>query len=51
LANQVFAVFLAEPVADVLAASTTGALFFTRLGGILAAREEALRRRTAGRGA
>lgn len=27
-ANQVFAVFLAEPVADILAATTTGTLFF-----------------------
>jgi hypothetical protein len=40
----VFAVFLAEPVADILAAATTGTLFFTRLGGILSRREEALRR-------
>jgi len=34
-ANKVFAVFLAEPVSDILAASTTGTLFFTRLPRIL----------------
>jgi Na+-driven multidrug efflux pump len=44
LSERVFAVFLAEPVADILAAATTGTLFFTRLGGILSRREEALRR-------
>lgn len=37
--NQVFAVFLAEPVADILAATTTGTLFFTRLPKILRQRE------------
>ena len=37
--NKVFAVFLAEPVADILAATTTGTLFFTRLPKILKARE------------
>ena len=37
--NQVFAVFLAEPVADILAAATTGTLFFTRLPKILRKRE------------
>ena len=42
LENQVFAVFLAEPVADILAAATTGTLFFTRLPKILKAREERL---------
>ena len=42
-ANQVFAVFLAEPVADILAATTTGTLFFTRLPKILRAREDKLR--------
>ena len=41
-ANQVFAVFLAEPVADILAASTTGTLFFCRIQKILADREKAL---------
>ena len=30
LSDQVFAVFLAEPVADILAATTTGAIFFWR---------------------
>lgn len=40
--NQVFAVFLAEPVADILAATTTGTLFFTRLPKILRAREQKL---------
>ncbi len=28
LSDQVFAVFLAEPVADILATTTTGAIFF-----------------------
>ena len=42
LSNQVFAVFLAEPVADILAAATTGTLFFTRLPVILKERERAL---------
>ena len=40
--NQVFAVFLAEPVADILAATTTGILFFTRLPKILREREKKL---------
>ena len=35
LSDQVFAVFLAEPVADILAATTTGAIFFWRLPRIL----------------
>ena len=35
LADQVFAVFLAEPVADLLAAATTSTLFFFRLPKIL----------------
>ena len=39
LENQVLAVFLAEPVADILAAATTGTLFFTRLPRILRKRE------------
>lgn len=43
LNNQVFAVFLAEPVADILAATTTGILFFARLPVILRAREKALK--------
>lgn len=42
LSNQVFAVFLAEPVADILAAATTGTLFFTRLPKILKERENIL---------
>lgn len=40
--NKVFAVFLAEPVSDILAAATTGTLFFTRLNGILRRREREL---------
>lgn len=43
LSNQVFAVFLAEPVADILAATTTGILFFTRLPKILREREQKLK--------
>lgn len=43
LSNQVFAVFLAEPVADILAATTTGTLFFTRLPKILRERERTLK--------
>ena len=39
LENQVLGVFLAEPVADILAAATTGTLFFTRLPKILRKRE------------
>ena len=35
ISNQVFAVFLAEPVSDILAASITTLLFFTRLDRIL----------------
>lgn len=46
LANKVFAVFLAEPVSDILAASTTGTLFFTRLPRILGDRERQLRQET-----
>lgn len=41
-ADQVFAVFLAEPVADILAALTTGTLFFLRFPHILADREKEL---------
>ncbi len=40
--DKVFAVFLAEPIADVCAALTTGTLFFTRLPKILRAREREL---------
>ena len=40
--DKVFAVFLAEPVADILAAATTGTLFFTRLPKILRKRESEL---------
>ena len=40
--DKVFAVFLAEPVADILAAATTGTLFFTRLPKILRKREAEL---------
>lgn len=35
LENQVFAVFLAEPIADIIAALVTGTTFFLRLDGIL----------------
>lgn len=35
-ADKVFAVFLAEPVADLLASATTGTVFFIRFKGILA---------------
>ena len=37
VSNQVFAVFLAEPVSDILAASITTLLFFTRFDRILKA--------------
>ncbi|MGN1003452.1 MAG: MATE family efflux transporter [Oscillospiraceae bacterium] len=47
-ANKVFAVFLAEPVADILAAATTGTLFFTRLPKILNDREALLREQHGG---
>ena len=42
-ADQTFAVFLAEPVADILAAATTGTLFFTQLPRILRRREQELK--------
>lgn len=42
-ADKVFAVFLSEPVADILAASTTGTLFLIRLPRILTERAAALR--------
>ena len=35
--NQVFAVFLAEPISDILAALVTSIAFFTRFNKILAA--------------
>ncbi len=35
LSDQVFGVFVAEPVSDILAASVTATMLFTRLGGIL----------------
>ncbi len=40
--DKVFAVFLAEPAADILAATTTVILFFARLPRILAEREKLL---------
>ena len=43
LADQVFAVFLAEPAADILAALTTGGMFLWRFPHILEDRERALR--------
>lgn len=42
LSNQVFAVWLAEPVADILAAATTGVMFARRFPRILKRREEQL---------
>lgn len=42
LSDQVFAVFLAEPLADLLASLTTGAIFFWRFPKILQARAEQL---------
>lgn len=42
LSDKVFAVFLAEPVADFLAAATTGVIFFTRFPKILARRQAEL---------
>ncbi len=42
LTNQVFAVYLAEPVADILAATVTGAVFFWKFPRILKAREQEL---------
>ncbi len=46
VSDPVFGVFLAEPIADTLAAVTTGTLFFTRLPRILREREETLAERT-----
>ena len=45
LENQVLAVFLAEPAADILAASVTGALFFRRFPRILEHRRQELAHR------
>ena len=42
LADKVFAVWLAEPVADILAAATTGIMFARRFPKILKRREEEL---------
>ncbi len=42
LSDKVFAVFLAEPVADFLAAATTGVIFFARFPRILARRQAEL---------
>ena len=44
--DKVFAVFLAEPIADVVAAVTCGVLFLLRIPKILKAREEALKSKT-----
>ena len=45
LENQVLGVFLAEPAADILAASVTGALFFRRFPRILEQRRQELAHR------
>ena len=45
--HQVMAVFLAEPVADILAALTTGSLFFWRFPKLLRAREAELKEQSA----
>ena len=47
LADQVFAVFLAEPAADILAALTTGSMFLWRFPRILSDREKELREKQA----
>ena len=47
IANQVLAVFLAEPAADILAALTTGGMFFRRFPRILRERENELRKQGA----
>ncbi len=44
LPDKIFAVWLAEPVADILAATTTGILFFYQFPRILKRRAEALRK-------
>ena len=43
LADKVFAVWLAEPVADILASLTTGIIFFLRFPRILSRREKEIR--------
>lgn len=48
--DKVFAVFLAEPIADFLAASSTFALFALQFGKILAGREREVRARGLGDG-
>lgn len=45
--DKVFGVFLAEPAADILAATTTGCLFFWRFPRILSARQAELDQKTA----
>ena len=47
IANQVLAVFLAEPAADILAALTTGGMFLWRFPRILRERENELRKQSA----
>ena len=47
IANKVLAVFLAEPAADILAALTTGSLFFWRFPKLLRAREAELKEQSA----
>ena len=47
IANKVLAVFLAEPAADILAALTTGSLFFWRFPKLLRAREAELKEQNA----
>ena len=47
IANQVLAVFLAEPAADILAALTTGGMFFWRSPRILRERENELKKQSA----
>ena len=42
LQDKVFAVFLAEPIADITAALSTGTMFLLRFGKILKHREEVL---------
>ncbi len=42
LSDQIFAVWLAEPIADILAATTTGCMFAWQFPKILKRREQAL---------
>ena len=44
LGDKVFAVFVAEPVADVLAAAITGTVFFTQFPKILNTKPDTLRK-------